>query len=83
MDNATGNLVVSFEMFVPAGIFLVQGTSPLDVDSTRARTITIPPDFGDGEPISIDLPPGILRLMIKRIPDDYARFASGFTITPV
>lgn len=82
VEDVTGNLVVSFGMFVHAGILLVQGTSPLEMDSTRSRTITMPPDFGDGKPVTVELPPGMVTLMVKRIPDDYSQFASGFTITP-
>jgi hypothetical protein len=83
VDDVTGNFVITFDQFVPAGTFLVQGTSPLEVDSTRTRTIPMPPGFGDGEPVSVDLPPGTVTLMVKRVPDKYAPFASGFTITPV
>lgn len=82
VEDVTGNLVVSFDMFVPAGIFLVQGTSPLETDSSRSRTITMPPDFGDGKPVTVELPPGMVTLMVKKIPDDYSQFAAGFTITP-
>lgn len=82
-DDITGNLLINFDMFIPAGVFLVQGTSSLEWDSTRSRTITMPPHFGDGQPVQVDLPPGRVTVIVKRVPDEYAVFAAGFTISPV
>lgn len=83
VDKSSGGLTIAFDMFIPAGVFLVQGTSPLEWDSTRSRQITMPADFGDGQPVTVDLPPGQVTLMVRRVPDDYAPFASGFSVTPL
>jgi len=83
-SDISGQLVIEFDMFVPAGVFLVQGNSPLEWDSTRSPPkITMPPEFGDGQPVTVDIPPGQVTLMVKRIPDDYAVFAAGFNISPI
>jgi hypothetical protein len=41
------------------------------------------PNFGDGCPVIRDVPPGIVTLMVKRIPDHYAGLADGFAIIPM
>ena len=48
-------------------------------------TLNLPPNFDNGEPIKLVIPPGDITLMIRRIPDDYGPYASGvrLTITPV
>ena len=80
----TGELEVSFSMFVPAGNFLVQGTSEQELDYTKTGLmVRTPPNFGDGEPIKVYVPPGNLTVMIKRIPDEYSHFAGGFQVTPI
>jgi hypothetical protein len=80
----TGELEVSFSMFVPAGTLLVQGTSEQDIHYTKAGlTVRTPPKFGDGKPIEVYIPPGNVTVMIKRIPDEYSNFAGGFQITPL
>ena len=83
IDTLTGQWIVTFEQFIPAGVLLVQGTSALDYNSTRPREITVPPNFGDGQPVTVNLPPGQVTLMAKRVPDDFAPFAAGFTISPI
>jgi hypothetical protein len=70
------NLV--YDMFIPASSFLVQGTAPQDMPQTRRDVIIdLPPDFANGEPIKLDVPPGIITMMIRRISDEYAWLASG------
>jgi hypothetical protein len=81
-DPATGALHIVFDHFVPAGLRLVQGTSPHDLDMTKQLTVDLPADFGDGEPIKLHLPPGPVTVMIKRIPDSYAALAHGVAIVP-
>jgi hypothetical protein len=83
--NAAGYRVV-YDMFVPANVFLVQGAAPLDISHTRGDvTLDLPLDFDNGEPITQIAPPGKITLMIRRIPDEFAWYASGVkvTISPV
>jgi len=80
-DSITGKITVAFEMLVKAGVALVQGTSPLEFDSTRTGSFTTPPDFGDGELFKVYIEPGYITLMVKRLPDEYSSFADGMRVT--
>jgi hypothetical protein len=77
----TNQVTISFDMFVPAGLQLVQGTSPLDFDCTRTAAIVVPPAFGDGKPFEVDIPPGPVTLMVKRISDDFSVWADGVSVS--
>ena len=79
-DSATGAFVLSFEMTVPAGVFLVQGTSPQDMSYTKSATVKLPADFADGKPFEVFIAPGNVTMMVKRIPDDFAPYANGVTV---
>jgi len=79
-DLETGEITVSFDMFVPAGMLLVQGTSPLEFDTTKTGSFTAPPDFGEGEPFKVYIEPGYINLMVKRIPDEYSTRADGIGV---
>ncbi len=47
VDATTGEIDFDFEMTVPAGVFLVQGTSPMDVPYTKKVSVKkLPPGFG-------------------------------------
>jgi hypothetical protein len=81
-DPATGALHVVFDHFVPAGLTLVQGTSPQALNITKQLKVDLPADYGDGEPIKLYLPPGFVTVMIKRISDDYAALARGVDVIP-
>jgi hypothetical protein len=77
-DPRTGELIIEFSMFVPAGIFLVQGTSEQDLPYTKGGlTLRTPPDYGDGRPLTVHVPPGDVVVMIKRVPDEFRHFARG------
>ena len=61
---------------------LVQGTAPQDLPHTRQISTQLPPGFGDGAPQEIEVPPGVVTLMIKRIGEEYAPVATeGITVT--
>jgi hypothetical protein len=80
-QNGDGYRLV-FDMFVPANVLLVQGASPQEISYTKSDiAFDIRSDFGNGEPIKLFVPPGELTLMIQRIPDDYAWYASGVKVT--
>jgi hypothetical protein len=36
--------------------------------------------FGDGKPFELAFAPGVVTLMVKRIPDEYAAYAHGIDI---
>jgi hypothetical protein len=80
-DTATGEIDLSFEMTVPADVFLVQGTSPMEVPYTKTGAVKVPPAFGDGKPFEIYFAPGSVTMMVKRIPDEYSAFADGITVS--
>jgi hypothetical protein len=63
---------LDLRMTIPAGVPLVQGVAPQDVAITRAFTAVVPHEFGDGAPITVDVPPGKVTIMVKRLPDDWA-----------
>jgi hypothetical protein len=73
---------VLFDMFVPAGTFLVQGTAPQEMPHTREHiSVDLPLDFFNGEPITRVVGPGKVTFMIRRIPDELAWYASGVKAT--
>jgi hypothetical protein len=79
-DKSTGGMKIAFEMSVPSGVMLVQGTTPLDTPYTKTAEINAPPDFGDGTPFQVYIAPGTITMMVKRIPDDYSAFADGVRV---
>jgi hypothetical protein len=83
IPNSAGYKIVC-SMSVPANVLLVQGTAPQDISHRRDDiTFDIPPDFDNGEPIPLIVPPGKVTLMIRKIRDDLAWLASAkVTITP-
>jgi hypothetical protein len=82
VDPATGNITATFTLFAPGGMLLVQGTTPLPFDSMRGPIAAkMPPEFGDGNPVELDIPPGKIIVMVKRVPDEWARAANGFSLS--
>jgi hypothetical protein len=81
VDPATGEIDFDFEMTVPAGGFLVQGTSPINISYTKTVSVKkLPADFGDGKPFEVYVPPGKVTMMVKRIPDEYSSYADGVSV---
>ena len=68
-------------MAVPAGAFLVEGTSAQDLPYEREYEERVPAKFGDGEPVKLAGPPGPLTLMVKELPSEWAPAADGFKFT--
>jgi hypothetical protein len=79
-DAATREIDMSFEMHVPAGVPLVQGTSAQDLPYTKIVAGRVPPAFGDGEPFKLEVPPGVITLMVRRIPDELSALADGMVV---
>lgn len=81
-DPSTGGFEFAFSMFIPMGVFFVQGTSPQELPHMRSGiTVAMPSDFGNGEPIKLTVPPGDVTVMISKISDDYAPWAFAEKIT--
>jgi hypothetical protein len=79
--NADGSIDLELTMQVPAGGELVQGTAAQDIPYQRQIKHRFPPGFGDGEPVRVQMPPGEIIVMVKRIPDGFEEAATnGFTI---
>jgi hypothetical protein len=81
-ETEAGGIRVELTMSVPAGVPLVQGASPVDLTVTREGSFTAPPGFGDGQPFEVYVAPGNVRLMVKRVPDEYSVIVDGFEIVP-
>jgi hypothetical protein len=77
VDPGTGDITLKLELTVPAGMPLVQGTSAQPMQYAKTLTAKLPADFADGTPFDADVPPGKVKIMAKRIPDDWSRFAQG------
>jgi hypothetical protein len=55
---------------------LVQGTAPQDLPHRRHIEHGMPAGFGNGRPVEISVSPGSVTVMVKRVPDDWARAVS-------
>jgi hypothetical protein len=65
-ENQDGTITMEFSVTVPAGVHLVQGTTPMVMPLDRKVSQTFPPQFGAGAPIEVGQPP--VRVMIRRVP---------------
>ena len=59
-----------------SGIALVQGTAAQQLPYRRHIEHEMPAGFGNGRAVEIPAPPGSVTVMVKRVPDDYARALS-------
>ena len=73
-DDGTISVVIDFD--VKPGMILVQGTARQDIPHRRHVEHKMPAGFGNGRPVEIPAPPGSVTVMVKRVPDDYARALS-------
>jgi len=81
-ERPDGKITLTLSFEVQPGRGLVQGTAPQEVPYTRPINAELPPNFGDGAPQEIAVPPGVVTVMIKRLPNDFAPAATqGFTMT--
>jgi hypothetical protein len=80
-EDDDGSILAEMRLDVPEGAALVGGTSEQDVPYRREIKHKFPPLFGDGRPQEVVLAPGTVTIMVKMIPDEYARAATdGFTL---
>jgi hypothetical protein len=68
VENADGTISLKLNFLVPAGMVLVQGTSPQELPHTRYIDDVFPPLFGDGAPIQASTPP--VTVMVKKLPPE-------------
>ena len=79
-DDGTISGVIDFD--VKPGMILVQETARQDIPHRRHIEHKMPAGFGNGRPVEIPTPPGSVTVMVKRVPDDYARALSeGFSVS--
>jgi hypothetical protein len=67
-----GWITLDIQLTIPAGTTLVQGTAVQDVPHTRSVHAFLPPGFGDGHPQQIQAAPGVVTIMVKRVPEGTA-----------
>jgi hypothetical protein len=75
-ENRDGAISISIDFDVRPGMALVQGTSQQEVPHRRHIEHDMPAGFGNGRPVEISAPPGSVTVMVKRVPDEYARALS-------
>lgn len=76
-ENDDGTISISIDFDVKPGMApLVQGTAPQDIPHRRHIEHNMPAGFGNGTPEEIPSPPGSVTVMVKRVPDDWARALS-------
>lgn len=81
-ENSDSSISLAIDFEVMPGLSLVQGTAPQSVPHRRRVNQIVPAEFGDGAPLNFSVPPGTLTLMVKRIPNEWARAVDeGVTIT--
>jgi hypothetical protein len=81
-ENDDGSISIAVDFVVRPGMVLVQGTAPQDVPHSRRIEHRMPPGFGDGAAVEIASPPGVVTVMVKQVPDDYARaLTEGVTVS--
>jgi hypothetical protein len=75
-ENDDGTISIAIDFDVKPGMTLVQGTAPQDIPHRRHIEHKMPAGFGNGTPVEIPAPPGSVTVMVKRVPDDWARAVS-------
>jgi hypothetical protein len=75
-ENRDGTISISIDFDVKPGMELVQGTAPQDLPHRRHIEHEMPAGFGNGRPVEISASPGSVTVMVKRVPDDWARAVS-------
>jgi hypothetical protein len=72
-ENADGTIALDITFDVSPGIMLAQGTAAQDAPYSRPIKQTLRQNFADAGPIEIVAPPGKLYVMLRRVPDNWAR----------
>jgi hypothetical protein len=75
--------LVKIDQFVPNRGRIAQGISTQRIIRGRTpREFLLVRSFADGSPFVLEFPPDRVTVMIKRIPNKYARYAKGLKIVP-
>jgi hypothetical protein len=70
--------LVKVDQFVPNQGRIAQGISTQRIIWGRTPLeFALSPNFADGSPFTLDVPPDRVTVMIRRIPHKYARYAKG------
>jgi hypothetical protein len=75
-ENRDGTISISIDFDVKPGMALVQGTAQQELPYRRHIEHEMPAGFGNGRPVEMPVPPGSVTVMVKRVPDDWARALS-------
>jgi hypothetical protein len=78
-DPTSGEITMTFDVFRPRGISLTLGAS-LPVLPNKSVKLTWPAAFGNGQPVRVDIPPEIVNVMVRRVPDEFAPYARDFSL---
>jgi hypothetical protein len=81
-ENDAGWITLDLTLTIPVDTSLVMGTSPQDTPHTRRVHAYLPPAFGDGYPQQMEAAPGIITIMVKRVPDHYRPVVSDVYFNP-
>lgn len=76
----SGKFKFDLTISVPAGVPLVLNVSPQEVSYSKSVLFDLRPCFDDGEPIRIEIAPGHVNAMIRKISDEYSDLASGLRV---
>ena len=68
-DTGDGNLDISVKLKVPAGTWLVTGTTAGREPLTQEITATLPANLGNGRSLGIQTPTGPVNVVFKRLRD--------------
>ena len=81
IEDSTGSITVDATVHIAPAVLLVQGAAAHDISYSRRLRHLFPPLFGDGSPQQIDVSPGTVTVMVKRIADEFHDAAvDGFTL---
>jgi hypothetical protein len=78
-EESSGNLRLLFERFAPRGI---AGRSSAPMPPPARIELRMPPAFGDGQPIHLEVARDSVTMMVKRVPDRWASYAAGISLWP-
>jgi hypothetical protein len=74
-EKSDGTISISIDFDVKPSMVLVRGIASQQLPRRHIEH-DMPVGFGNGEPVKIPFPPGSVTVMVKRVPDDFARALS-------
>ncbi len=77
--NSAANFLIKFDQVLRGeSIFVQSADEPMGFASNWSRELTLPPGFADGTPHTIEMAPGAVTVIFRKLPDEFAPYASGF-----